>query len=495
MHDRFSLFSLFVLGLYALPACEPGAPAHAQTTGAARTQLVRAGSDIELDTLLAERLSDAFRGAATRALPALVQVNVTARFSDTRPRRGVPIPALPDSARTASSGSGFLIDDGGHVITNFHVIMGAERIGVLLSDGRDFEAEVVGADPNTDVAVIRLIVPAGTPLPVAEIGDPDALEVGDWVLALGNPLGYEFTVTAGVVSAKGRTTGILLNRENTQLESFIQTDAPINPGNSGGPLVDLFGRVVGVNTAIESPTGFFSGAGFAIPIDLARKVAGDLIRFGEVHRPRLGVSLQDVTAADADVYRLPRVEGAEVVSVALDMPARAAGIEIGDIILAVNGATVRSVTELQSRIALLHPGDRVTLQLHRYGDRLSRTVQLSSFDPAPRREPPERAERSGMELLGFQVVAMPDNQAMRAGLPAGQGVMIREIDRYGAAWQREFQQPGYFALLTINGQEIRTVGDVGRLAEGLRVGQVVSIIVQGTGRPDDTPTILNYRLR
>src|SRR5690606_25721911 len=253
---------------------------------------------IKLDTLTASSLSGAFRSAAATALPAVVQVEVQSRVSAASSRR-LPfmIPGMPQDEMPVQrgTGSGFIIDEQGHVMTNNHVVEGADRIVVRLTDGREYDASIVGTDPNTDVAVIRLEGAEGESFPVSQFGNSDALKVGDWVLALGNPLGLDFTVTAGIVSAKNRSINILQNEMNTQLEAFIQTDAAINRGNSGGPMVDLLGRVVGINTAIESGTGFFAGAGFAIPINLARKVGGDLIEYGVVHRPRLGIQ---ITAVD-----------------------------------------------------------------------------------------------------------------------------------------------------------------------------------------------------
>src|SRR5690606_31873336 len=237
---------------------------------------------------------------------------------------------------------------------------GAERIIVRLADGREFDASVVGADPNTDVAVIRINARQGESFPVSQFGDSDALRVGDWVLALGNPLGLDFTVTAGIVSAKNRSINILQNEMNTQLEAFIQTDAAINRGNSGGPMVDLLGRVVGINTAIESGTGFFAGAGLAIPINLARTVGGDLLESGAVHRPRLGIQFTAVDAADAEVYGLPSVAGAEISTPPADgTPAAEAGIRMGDVIVSIEGEPIRTVAELQARVARMRPGETI----------------------------------------------------------------------------------------------------------------------------------------
>src|SRR5690606_14965002 len=211
------------------------------------------------------------------------------------------------------SGSGFIISRDGYVLTNNHVVESANRVTVTLTDNREFEAEVVGRDPNTDVAVLKI---DAQDLPAVRLGDSDGLEVGDWVLALGYPMSLGETVTAGIVSAKGRSIGIMQKNDGASapLEHFIQTDAAINPGNSGGPLINLSGEVVGINSAIAAATGSYSGYGFAVPIQLAKRVADDLIRYGAVHRPRLGVMIGDVTPADVEVFRLPGSSGAVVKS-------------------------------------------------------------------------------------------------------------------------------------------------------------------------------------
>src|SRR5690606_10585608 len=224
----------------------------------------------------------------------------------------------------------FIISEDGYVLTNNHVVDNASRVTVTMTDRRQFDATVVGRDPNTDVAVLKI---DATNLPVVRIGNSDEIQVGDWVLALGYPLSLGETVTAGIVSAKGKNIGIMGRNEEAAapLEHFIQTDAAINPGNSGGPLVNLRGEAVGINSAIASPTGTYSGYGFAVPIRLAKRVADDLIEYGVVHRPRLAVVIHDVGPADIDAFSLPNAAGA-VVQTLQDGPARDAGVQIGDVI-------------------------------------------------------------------------------------------------------------------------------------------------------------------
>jgi serine protease Do len=437
-----------------------------------------------LDTTTAARLSGAFRDAASFALPSVVQVLVTARA----PANGSRGALSPDTLQQGA-GSGFILDDQGHILTNDHVVRGAARVAIRLMDGREYEATIVGRDPNTDVAVARIDNQEGR-LPAALLGDSDQLAVGDWVIALGNPLGLEFTVTAGVVSAKGRSTGILRNASNTQLESFIQTDAAINPGNSGGPLVDLHGRVIGINTAIETRTGFFSGAGFAIPINLAAKVASDLIRDGVVRRPRIGVALQDVNAADAEVYGLSEISGAEIVSVTSGDAGEKAGLRMGDVVVSVEDTPIRTVTELQSFIARFHPGDVVQLGVIRYGEPFVAQVRLGEFEAAQRVAVAEPRQREGPDLLGFTYEAISQR---RAGPFADGGVLISGIDRHGPLFEAGLFGGASVRIVSLNGQSIATVEDMDRIAAGLRPGRTVSLVVQMT--PDAAPTIYNYRAR
>jgi len=476
-----------------LPACAEERPQLGQDASSPEVRERLGGQLSEvLDTTTAATLSGAFRGAASRALPSVVRI----RTLSERPQQTGGFPFGPPTGQdgqaplTPATGSGFIVDNRGHILTNAHVVADAHQVRVVLVDGREFEADLVGLDPNTDVAVIRARTERPEELPVAELGSSDELRVGDWVLALGSPLDLEFTVTAGIVSAKGRSLGILRNVAGTQLEAFIQTDAAINPGNSGGPLVDLLGRVVGINSAIQSQTGFFAGAGFAIPIDLAAKLARDLIQYGEVHRPQLGVNIDDVDAADAEVYGLSSIAGVEVVSVLDNAPASNAGMRMGDVIVEVAGEAVRTAAELQARVARLQPNETVAVRLVRFGEPLELEVRLGAFEPAalPDRRPP--AARTAADLLGFRVAALPEEAAATAPVD-GPRVWIREVDRFGPAGQKLGSNA---ILLRLNGTEVRTVAEVQRFADDLEAGDVVSAIVL-VPQPDRSwrQQIVNYR--
>jgi serine protease Do len=451
-----------------------------------RVQQQLGDAPLAVDTASAARLSAAFRAASALALPAVVQITTIALPNTPH---ALPFDMEP-TQRTLGSGSGFIFDTHGHILTNHHVVQNALHVTVVLLDGREYTAEVIGSDPDTDVAVIRVEAERGETLPLIELGDSDHLRVGDWVLALGNPHGLTFTATAGIVSAIGRNIGILQRSSDTPVESFIQTDAAINPGNSGGPLVDLNGRVIGINTAIQSRTGEWAGAGFAVPISLARKVAEDLVQYGVVHRPRLGIQIEDVNAADAEVYRLPAVTGAEIVSVVPGTPADRAGLQLGDVIVALNDNQIHTVAELQSRLARFQPGDRVQVGYIRYGTRAEATVQLGEFETAQRQPARERTTRP-RNPLGFTVAALPPQMAARLGLRGDDIPVVGRVDELSAA-ARARVTPG-LVIRRFNGRDIRNLRELERAVSGVRAGDVISLVVLDARDAEPLPRIINFR--
>src|SRR5204863_175007 len=265
------------------------------------------------------------------------------------------------------SGSGFIVSQDGYILTNNHVVQGADRVTVRLFDNREFIAKTVGTDPNTDIAVIKIQT---TGLPTVRLGDADSTKIGNWVLAIGNPLGeaFTFTVTAGIVSAKGRLLAGL-NSSRYAIQDFIQTDAAINPGNSGGPLVNVRGEVIGINSAIASETGFYAGYGFAIPINLARTVMTQLIATGHVERAIIGVQIRAITPEDAEDVKLQVIRGVVVNEFTPpdNSPAKRAGIQEGDVITAVDGQEIESVAQLQQRVGSKKPGEGVQVSVVRKG--------------------------------------------------------------------------------------------------------------------------------
>jgi Do/DeqQ family serine protease len=284
----------------------------------------------------------------------------------------------PIERETQATGSGVIVDAAqGYVMTNAHVVENANNIEVTTKDNRRLKAKLVGRDPDTDIAVLQLSANNLTAVP---IGDSDRLQVGDFVLAIGNPFGLGQTVTSGIISALGRNPGI------EGYEDFIQTDASINPGNSGGPLVDLQGRVVGINTAILAPSGGNIGIGFAVPINMARQVMDQLIRYGEIKRGRIGVAIQDLTPDLAQALGTRYTQGAVIARVEPGSPAERAGLRTNDLVVAINGAPMRSGTELRNRVGLSRIGDEVELTVERGGSERNVTVRVEQVTSTAQRQ-------------------------------------------------------------------------------------------------------------
>lgn len=346
---------------------------------------------------------NAFAAVAAQVTPAVVSIHIEGTrpvsqqmqmpdFPDLRqfgfPDIGVPFGrgqrgqgAQPQDQVVHASGSGFIVSKDGLILTNNHVVADANKVTVILSDRREFDAKVIGRDPTTDVAVIKI---DGHDLPTVPLGNDNTARVGDWVLAIGNPLGLDFTVTQGIVSAKDRGGFAGLYDSKYAVVDYIQTDAPINPGNSGGPLVNVRGEVIGMNAAIASPTGAYAGYGFAIPVTLVRDVMDQIVKYGHVQRGIMGLSLAEVTQKDAQADKLAQagikqIRGALVGDFPTDVasPAKDAGVEKGDIIVQANGRDIDHVSTLQRVVREEKPGDIVTLQLVRNGTERTVRVKLA----------------------------------------------------------------------------------------------------------------------
>ena len=334
-------------------------------------------SDNTANLANAAELSSLFKDAASRVKDAVVYIQVELE-GDAESREGWERRFFHRSPRQ-SVGSGVIISESGYIVTNNHVVQGASAITVNLPDKRQFEAVVIGMDPSTDLAVVK--IEDGGELPVAAFGNSDDVEVGQWVLAIGNPFRLTSTVTAGIVSALGRQVNII--GDSFGIEDFIQTDAAINPGNSGGALVDLSGSLVGINTAIATESGSYEGYGFAVPVNLVARVASDLIAYGEVQRGFLNVEIGPVTARLADRLGLDYIGGVYLNEVWRGGAADRAGLRIGDVVTSVDSMNVNAPNELQSAIARKRPGDRVRLDVWRRGR--SETVDVTLMgreDPA-----------------------------------------------------------------------------------------------------------------
>jgi len=369
------------------------------------------------------------------------------------------LPNRPRQRETQSLGSGVVVDaKHGYVLTNHHVVDGADQIEVTLTDGRTLKADLVGTDAETDVAVIHVPPEGLTQVPMA---DSDDLRVGDYVVAIGNPFGLGQTVTSGIVSALGRSG---LGIEG--YEDFIQTDASINPGNSGGALVDLAGNLVGLNTAIVSPRGGNVGIGFAIPANMARDVMAQLIAYGEVRRGQLGVVIQDVTPAMARAMDLGVTEGAIVPQVMEGSPAEEAGIRAGDVIVGVNGRAVKGASDLRNRVGLLRAGDKVRLELIRDGKRRTVTATIG--------------ERQVTQLAGEDVSPRLAGAVFGdvTGKGAQPGIAVAAVERGSPAWAAGLR-PGD-VIVSVNRKDVGGVADLKAMAD--RLGDTLLLNVQRDGQ-------------
>lgn len=316
-----------------------------------------------------------FVEASQVAMPAVVNItSITKRRARSeRERRYYEYFGEPGASH--STGSGVIISDRGYIVTNNHVIKGATEVEVTLSDNRKFQAEVMGTDPSTDIAVLKILA---DDLPVIRLADSDDARIGEWVLAIGNPFELNSTVTAGIISAKGRDISILNGQYS--IESFIQTDAAVNPGNSGGALVNVKGELIGINTAIYAPSGTYAGYSFAVPINLVKKVMQDLIDYGEVRRAFLGIMIQNVDNDVANELNLAVTQGVYVSELIEGGAAIRSDLESGDVITKINGVQTSSVAELQEQIASRSPGDEVLVTVDRQGRSQDIPVRLRTRD-------------------------------------------------------------------------------------------------------------------
>lgn len=360
--------------------------------------------------------------------------------------------------QTKSLGSGVIISAAGYILTNEHVVKGAEEIKVKLADGRIFDGELIGADSDTDVAVLK--IKDSNELPVAVLGDSDALQVGQWALAIGNPFGLDSTLTVGVISATGRTdVGI------EAFEDFIQTDASINPGNSGGPLLNIYGEVIGINTAIVASG---QGIGFAIPINLARLVAGQLMEKGEVVRGYLGVGIQPLSPELAESFGLDRATGALVNQVQADSPADKAGIQRGDVLLTYNDREISGVRSLQLQVANTPAGGIAKLGILRDGQRMDLTVTIAS--------------RAGQVTANDATESVEDQENRKTGLgltvvPAeGGGVQVEAIDSESGS-ARGGVRPGDL-ILAVNQHKITDLSSFERAVQGAKKSKYVRLLLK-----------------
>ncbi len=359
------------------------------------------------------------------------------------------------------SGSGVIISDDGYIVTNNHVVADAKEITVTLEDNRSYTAEVIGTDPTTDLALIKI---KQRDLSFLPYGNSDEVIVGQWVLAVGNPFDLTSTVTAGIVSAKARNIGILRDASNLQIESFIQTDAAVNPGNSGGALINTNGQLVGINTAIASPTGSYSGYSFAVPVNLVKKVMDDLLEFGVVQRALLGISIRNVDARLSEKENLYVVEGVFIAGITENSGAKEAGLREGDVIIAIDGQKVRNMSRLQELVAIHRPGDKIEVVFLRDGE--EKTVAATLRNTSGTTLVVERSNEKLIDGAVFEEIS----KKYKTRLDIDGGVQLTNVGK--GKWLEAGIEKG-FIITHVDKQKITSVDQLGRVMSGKAGDRVI----------------------
>jgi serine protease Do len=489
----------FVLGLLFAGLLDLPASSVAQigrTTPASQTQARPVGNLPGSAPLTA--LSDAFAEVAEAVRPSVVLIT-SSRTVSTSAQQLPPgfeqfFPRTPRNHPPIEqgSGSGFVVSPDGYILTNTHVVEGADKVQVQLLDHRQFAAKVVGTDPLTDVAVLKIDAKGLTP---AALGQSETARVGEWVLAVGNPLGENltFTVTSGIISAKGRGRLALPNATASSIQDFIQTDAAINPGNSGGPLLNVRGEVIGINSAIASTTGYYSGYGFAVPIDLAKQVMAQLISTGKVERAALGVQVTDADDVDAAYVGLQEIRGVKVAEFASeDSPAKRAGLEAGDVIVSIDGQPVQYTAQLQQVVGFKRPGEVVKVEVARKGGvRKTFNVRLTTAQSAtelaqadePAAEEPESAG-ADVQSLGVTIEPVDQDWVGRLDLqPNFRGLVVLDVAPDGPAENRlqgaDTRSPDI--ITAVEGQPVRTEAELRAALRTAGSSGIVSLNVYNPG--------------
>ncbi len=432
-------------------------------------------------------LNDAFVEIAKTVTPTVAYIEVTTGQSENGqdmdkfqlPFNFGPEFKMPEEGPGRGSGSGIIISKDGYILTNNHVVKNATENGikVTLTDKREFTAKLIGVDPNTDVAVIKI---DANDLPVASIGNSDNVQVGQWVVAIGNPLGLNSTVTAGIVSALGRN--IQMGNDSYAINNFIQTDAAINPGNSGGALVDINGSLVGINTAIKTTNGYYQGYGFAIPINLARNVASELMKDGKVSRGYIGVSIKDVDVKEAKGLGLSEAKGVLVQDVIAGGAGDAAGIKVGDVILSVDGKEVNAANELQTIIGSHHPGDEVKLKIFRDGGMLDKSVTLKPREErstqtaegsTPKENDNETASKN-LESIGVTVTPLTASVKQKYGVD--NGVYISGVKRFSEGFDRGLSEG--LVIIEADKEKVESIDQLSSIIANKNKGDVIILKVK-----------------
>lgn len=440
-------------------------------------------------------LNESFIAAAKATTPTVVAITVTSSGKKTQQRMPRdffhffgPDFKFPEPQPEQGAGSGVIISADGYIATNNHVVADADNDGieVTLHDRSRYKAKLIGTDPTTDLAVIRI---DAKDLSVAALGNSDYIQVGEWVLAIGNPLGLNSTVTAGIISAIGRNIQII--NDSYGIENFIQTDAAINPGNSGGALVNMNGELIGINTAIATTNARYQGYGFAVPVNLLKTVAADLITQGKVRRGYIGVQIKTVDQTLASALGLKKAEGVFVDGLVEDGAGAAAGLREKDVILSVDGKEVNAANELQSYIASKHPGDVVTLKVYRDGDTIEKKVTLrareeqstsvatSDKGDQDAETPTEVSRPIKFESLGMSVRSLTSDERKRWDVQ--KGVVVTEVKAYGEAFNRAMRENDI--IVEADKKEVGSPAELKRIVEGKKTGDSVLMRVKRPNGP------------
>ncbi len=460
--------------------------------GFAQQKQIKLGAD-KLPTkadLNLQAANDAFVKVSKEATPSVVSIVVTTKVRKLEGREREFFKNFPDfrfhqpDEQSQGSGSGVIITKDGYIITNNHVIENAadDGIEVALNDTRRFRAKLVGTDPLTDVAVIKV---EGENLPVAMLGNSDDVQVGQWALAIGNPLGLNSTVTAGIISYLGRSIRII--NDNYGIENFIQTDAAVNPGNSGGALVNMYGEVIGINTAIATTNQRYQGYSFAIPINLAKTVASDLIQFGKVERGYIGVQISSVDETLAKANGLDKAEGVFVQEV-VGEAAKSAGVKAGDIILTIDGKPMKAPNELQAYIASKHPGDKVKLIIWRDEKKIEKIITLkprsdngtisatNSGGDDGESDAEETTSRSvDFAALGFSVKKADSKLLKDRNVTST--VLVSSVKNFSEAAKRGLNESDI--ILQVDKKPVATVSEFEKIVKSKKSGEALLLLVKG----------------
>lgn len=453
------LGAIIAIGGYKLVEPEPQAPTQSFEQAAKPIKLSTYTDATDVGPVMVN-----FVDAAELATPAVVHIRST--YERTASSRQSPLNDMfeeffgtprnpnqqgPQAQPGRSTGSGVIISQDGYIVTNNHVIDDADEVDVTLYDNRSLRAKVIGVDPTTDLALIKV---DANQLPHLQFGNSNNVRVGEWVLAVGNPFDLNSTVTAGIVSAKARNINILRDRNNLQIESFIQTDAAVNPGNSGGALVNLNGELIGINTAIATPTGTYAGYSFAVPATLVKKVMDDLLEFGEVQRGLLGISIRDVNADLAEAEDLDQLTGVYVIGVGEASAAEEAGLEAGDVITAINGEPVSTTSELQEKVALNRPGDQIDVTFLRKGK--AQTIEATLKNRAGTVAAITRNQR--FEIEGAELLEIDTELAAELDLDGGIQVVEPGNGKFAEAGIEKD-----FIITSIDKQPIESITELQRI--------------------------------